>query len=480
MRWIRFHDVILVLAIFSLTTSTLRAANVLVEMSSRETYVGVPIVLRLIVEDGEPEEPPAVPTVEGGTIRLSGGPARSSQTSIINGRVSQSISVSYQYQIVPQRPGRLTIPSFEVKAAGQTLKSQPQIIIVSKSETGDLLFVEVQSGRKSVYVGEPLEIALQIWLKPYQDRDFQFRFREEHMWGQIDLQASQWGVFAESLQRMFNQRQRPVGREVARKDNQGDEQVYYLYEVSTTLWPERVGPLDVGPLNIVVAYPTGLGRSRGVFDMGNLIITGTRPLSVPPQVSDIQVKPVPTEGRPAYFRGAVGNYEVIASAKPTEVSVGDPITLLLTITGSGRLEQLQPPPLPDLPELTCGFKVPPDPLAGEVQGNAKHFSQSIRAVSDDIREIPPIPFAYFDPQAGKFVTVRTAPIPIRVKPADKLAAGQVVDAAAGARPAARTLTEVSGGILANYTGMDEVLAQQTLRPGWVWGLFGGLPPLFFG
>ena len=30
----------------------------------------------------------------------------------------------------------------------------------------------------------------------------------------------------------------------------------------------------------------------------------------------------------------------------------------------------------------------------------------------------------------------------------------------------RSLTEVSGGILANYTGMDEVLSQQAFSPGW--------------
>jgi hypothetical protein len=96
-----------------------------------------------------------------------------------------------------------------------------------------------------------------------------------------------------------------------------------------------------------------------------------------------------------------------------------------------------------------------------------------------VNEVPAIPFAYFDPQAEKFVTVRTQPIPLKVKPADKLSMSQIVDATGGHAPAANRLTESAGGILANYTGMDEVLAQQALTPGpllWA-GLM--LPPVAF-
>ena len=211
-------------------------------------------------------------------------------------------------------------------------------------------------------------------------------------------------------------------------------------------------------------YPTGLRQSSGFFDSGSLVLTGQRPVARQVKGGPVEVKPLPKEGQPAWFRGAVGVYEISATAKPEETSVGDPITLTLSITGTGRLDQLQPPPLPDLPELTHGFKVPTDPLAGEVEGKIKRFTQSIRAISDSVKEIPSIPFAYFDPRQGKYVTVRSKPIPIKVKPADKLSSSQVVDATAKG-PVARTLTEVTSGILANYTSEDDLLGQQDVRPG---------------
>jgi len=473
------HPLLLVVLLLA-SALPVRATRVVVELPTRETYVGVPTVLRLIVEDGEPDQAPIAPAVPGATIRLAGGPSRSVNVLSINGQTTQKVSVSYAYQVTPSEPGKLTIPPFDVQVAGRKYRTQPQVLIVSASDTGDLMFVEVTGRRPSAYVGEPLDVTLQIWLKPYQDRQFQFTFQESHMWGQINLEASQWGVFTEALQQMFSQRRRPVGRETIRKDKQGNERAYYLYEIPHRVWAERPGKLDVGNINVMVVYPTALGRGRSLFDAGSLAITETRSISAQVRIAPVEIKPIPAEGRPAWYRGAVGQFTMTASAKPTEMAVGDPITLTLTVTGSGRLDQLQPPPLPDLPELTRDFKVPTDPLAGEVQGNAKRFTQSIRATSDAVKQIPPIPFAYFDPRQERFVIVRSQPIAIAVRPAEKMSSAQVVDAAGGGGPAARVLTEVSGGILANYTEMEDVLAQQAVRPGA--GLFAlaCLPPVVFG
>ncbi len=478
MRRLTGHLVLAALAAAAIV-SRAQAAAVSAQLASRETYVGVPVILRVTVEDGQPDQLPVTPAISGATIRMVGGPSHSSQTTVVNGQVSQSVSVSYTYQITPQKPGRIMIPPFEVQVGGEKLASEPQVIVVARSETNDLLFVDVTGTRDSVYVGELLEVTLQIWLRPYHSREHGITLREDNMWGLVDVEASQWGVFEEPLKQMYSRRQRPPGEQMLRKDSQGNEHEYYLYELTREIWAERPGMLDVGGVNVVVKYPTGIGRSQSIFDMNRLVLTGTRPLSAQPQTVPVQVKAIPTEGRPDLFRGAVGEYAITATAKPEEVTVGDPITLTLAISGTGRLDLLQPPPLSDVPDLIRSFKVPTDPLAGEVEGNTKRFSQSIRAVSDAVREIPSIPFVYFDPRAERFVTIATRPIPIAVKPADRLSSGQVVDAATN-RAVARTLTEVAGGILANYTSEDELLAHQDVRPGWGLALLLLVPPIVFG
>ena len=72
----------------------------------------------------------------------------------------------------------------------------------------------------------------------------------------------------------------------------------------------------------------------------------------------------------------MGRYGITVQAQPAEVSVGDPITVVIDIrdrTSGSRLDVLQPPILEATPELAEKFRIPTDPLAGEVYGDTKRF-----------------------------------------------------------------------------------------------------------
>lgn len=467
-----------VLALACVTLREARAADVEMKLSATETYVGLPITVQITIRDAAQCERPKFPDIPGAAVRDVGGENRMTQMSVVNGRMSQSVTVSYQFQVTPQTAGPLTIPSIDVVADGKTHRTQPRTVVVSKSESGDLLFVDLVGSRPAVYVGEQLEVTLQIWIKPYFDRGFQLKLRDADMWGLVDLNNSQWGIFRESIEQAASRGRRPSGRETMRNDSQGQPHAYYLYQLQATMSPERPGRLDASNINVIVSYPTRLRRDESFFGGGNLTIDESRPVAAGIQGTAITVKPLPTEGRPPWFRDAVGAYDLTVSARPSDVAVGDPITLTLSLHGRGRLGTLQPPPLADMPELTRDFKVPSDPLAGTVEGDRKRFTQTIRARSDTIREIPAIPFAYFDPATEKYVTVHSKPIPLKVKPASQLAVSQVVQAQPN-REAPTQLTERSGGILPNYTDLDDVLAQQAFTPGWPAALAGALPPFAF-
>jgi hypothetical protein len=181
-------------------------------------------------------------------------------------------------------------------------------------------------------------------------------------------------------------------------------------------------------------------------------------------VEPIEVLPIPTAGRPADYRGAVGQYQIAIDATPTHVKSGDPINLLVGISGTGPMELVQAPPLAQLPELTADFKVPNEPLAGFVKGDRKVFSTTIRPRKAGVAEIPSIPFSYFDPAAKKFVTVHSKPVSINVEQAEMLTldAVQHDSAAAGANPNAKqaATAESAKDALQNFAGA-EVLAQET-------------------
>jgi len=129
------------------------------------------------------------------------------------------------------------------------------------------------------------------------------------------------------------------------------------------------------------------------------------------------VLPIPSDGKPRDYRGAVGRYRIITQADTKAVDAGDPVTLRIGVLGDGRMDLVQAPPLSEVSELTTGFKVE-DPLAGFVQDYTKIFVTTIRPRSPDVTEIPPIPFSFFDPEKKAYETVYSDPIPLRGKQFD--------------------------------------------------------------
>ncbi len=444
----------------ALPTAAARAGEVSAQLSTRETFVGVPVRVDIVVANADRHEPPVFPALVDAEVR--GGQSSTQQNiSIIQGVQSVRRTVTYTYQIIPKHSGKLRIPPVTVEVDGEKRSISLGEIIVSESETEDLLYVELTADRKGYYVGEVVNATLEIWLRPYAQRDY--RMSANDMFRRIDFENSSWGEFADQL-KQDNFRYRSD----IRRDSTGQERGYFVYTVDKQIVAGSAGPLQAGDIRIVVDYPVKLGRSRDMFSFfeDRMGVVQSRPISAGVTSQAVEIKPLPTDGQPLYFNGAVGRYTMDVSARPTEVHVGDPITLTITMRGEGRLDALSAPPLARLDALTDGFRVPDEPLAGDVQGNVKRFTQSIRARSPDVAAIPALPFAYFDPNTEKYVTVSSEPIPIRVEAAEGASTALLGDAGGDAPRAPRRLTDVGSGIVANYTGADTLLATHAFQPGW--------------
>jgi hypothetical protein len=127
--------------------------------------------------------------------------------------------------------------------------------------------------------------------------------------------------------------------------------------------------------------------------------------------------PLPKENVPSSFNGAVGNFTMTASAGPTNVASGDPVTVKVQLAGRGALESLT---LPEQPAWK-DFKVYPPTTKVEavdalgLQGS-KTFEQVVVPQSSTIKELPAIGFSFFDPEQKIYRTLAHAPIPIVVRP----------------------------------------------------------------
>ena len=81
------------------------AADVHASVSTRETYVGLPVTLRIQIDNATKFDPPTVPEIPGLRIQPAGEPSRSTQFTIINGASSSRSSVIYSYAVTPLAAG---------------------------------------------------------------------------------------------------------------------------------------------------------------------------------------------------------------------------------------------------------------------------------------------------------------------------------------------------------------------------------------
>lgn len=129
----------------------------------------------------------------------------------------------------------------------------------------------------------------------------------------------------------------------------------------------------------------------------------------------ITVKAIPLDGRPLSFTGAIGSYTFkVELASPPVASSGEKISLKISVAGNGALDDLKLPDLCCQPGWSGVFKQSDLPPSGFVHGDTKTFIVDVRPLAPSITEIPPIEFSYFDPVAEKFVTLKSAAVPLKV------------------------------------------------------------------
>ena len=128
-----------------------------------------------------------LPHIADLSIQSAGTPSRSLQVTNINGRVTRNESLLYTWSVTPTLPGRYAIPALTVKVNGQNVQTRPMSFTAVKSDVGNLLFVDVVGQKKSVYVGQALPLTLQIFLKPYHDKDLRLRLQQQDMWNLVSL-----------------------------------------------------------------------------------------------------------------------------------------------------------------------------------------------------------------------------------------------------------------------------------------------------
>ncbi len=447
-------------------------ASAVVERST--VFEGEPFTFQIQVSGSEKPEKPDLSGIKEFDVNFRGGQRNSSRSmTIVNGRVTQDTRYGYvfEYQLVPKHSGRLTIPAIKVEVEGKTVWTNPVGITVEKPSENDDFKLRLQLSKSRCYVGEPVVLTGVLYLAqsvkgfnmslPLLNEKDTFYFSDPH----VDTSTGS------QFYRI------PLGDgEVIGEKGQGrmDGKEFATITFKKILIPRKAGKFSIGPATAACEALAGYKKARNPF--GNDFFSNFfnddffgghqqgiyRKVVIPSNELVLSVSDVPTEGRPSNYEGPIGEYKIRAEATPTEISVGDPITLKITLSGPDYLEHVNLPPLSRQQNLRNSFKIPQERAVGEMSGNTKVFTQTIRALTPNIKEIPPIELPYFDTRSGTYQIARTGAIPIFVKAA-KIVTASDAEGAAEKSVATNELETWTKGIAYNYED-SSVLENQSFGP----------------
>ena len=138
-------------------------------------------------------------------------------------------------------------------------------------------------------------------------------------------------------------------------------------------------------------------------------------LGLPNDAIPIEVLLLPDEGKPADFTGAVGQWNLEVTAKPTDIAVGDPITLTIKISGTGNIDLVPTPKLTGLDEFKT-YDPTSKTTKNELNTTGERVIQQVLVPrSTEAKQLPALHLSYFDPAAKTYKTASQPAIPLTVK-----------------------------------------------------------------
>ncbi len=168
----------------------------------------------------------------------------------------------------------------------------------------------------------------------------------------------------------------------------------------------RVRAILAGKLRLTPSLQgTLIEETRSYF----MVQRHLRPVPIPTEPFLLNVLPLPDNGRPGTFSGAVGVFEFSATASPLNIAPGDIVTIQMHIAGPVLPEGMTPPAI--LP--VTGLKVYDSRLIPDESSTDLHvFRQTVVPTVPSLSCIPAISFTFFNPVARQYETRTAGPFPL--------------------------------------------------------------------
>lgn len=352
------------------------------------------------------------PSFEG--LEVLAGPIPSTSTSFqsINGQSSTTHAHSYTYTVRAVQEGKMTLGAASVKIGKETYKTEPRTIEAVKGEVpdqgsaasggqrqsaGEDLMLRMSVSKTRAVVGEPVIVTLKLYVQSSAISGFEdVRFPTfDGFWSQ-EIDA-------------------PQNIQFVRENYNGK-----IYNAALLrrymLLPQQTGALTIDPSELVCllqirAESTG---PRSIFDdFFSSYQTIRKRVTSEPVTINVSALPA---GAPASFTGGVGSFRLSAGFDSDSVAAHEATSLKITISGTGNINLVDAPKV-QLPADFEAYDVrKTENISTGESGSTGTltFEYPFIPRAPGVFDIDPVEFTYYDIAAGRYRTLSSGPLRLKV------------------------------------------------------------------
>lgn len=349
-------------------------------------------------QDGDNFSPP-----EFKGFRVLMGPMQSSSYSFING--VRSFSRTYSYSLAPTARGKFKIGQASIEINGKIYKSQVKQIEVTAAvdKPSDQMTVDdvadeslhlvAEVSKSNPYLNEAVSVVYKLYVAP-------------------TINVSNYTSIDNPKYNNFWSQDIPVTTRDVKNGTFKGKPYRYVVLKRVVLYPQKSGKLEIEPLSLEVAVDVPTNRrdffGRKLYSQTNKTVAAGRRI--------INVKPLPEQGKPANFSGAVGNFDFKVTPSKTSLNASESLQAKVEVSGKGNLKLFQLPE-PNLPSSLEVYDPEFDEkIRTNLSGSTGKVSNSYTIVPEFRGKypIPPIIFSFFNPKTEKYESLSSEEIIINV------------------------------------------------------------------
>ncbi len=399
------------IAILLLTVVVAWAATFTIE-APRQVVEGNKFNVTFVLSNGEGSSFSA-PEVSGAKLIYGPSVSHSYSSSWVNGKSSHSSTEEYTMIYKATSTGKCHIGAASIVVDGKRMSTRPFTIEVlpsgsshpsqqpqrtpgaptpysdpmtqsaDKAVSGKDLFVRIEMSKPRVYEQQAVVCTIKLYTK-YQVSQFI-----------PTIQPSFDGFLIEEI---------PMQPSLNKVENYNGEQYMVAILKKCILYPQQSGKLTITSGNYDVSV-VQFDTFKSIF--GTISKPVEKDLKVTSNKATVNILPLP-EPKPATFTGAVGRFNVTTDLKPsTGLKTYSAATYRYIISGTGNIKYIKAPEV-KFPDQFDVYDPKNDAqvndAAGDMSGKVVLDYTFIPQYAGEF-DIPASEFTYFDPEAGKYVTV---------------------------------------------------------------------------